>query len=110
MTIIDQYILLALLLTVGYMIIVAQAVSLHRLLRSWAWTFLASAFVLAGALRVWSLLRLSSAILDAQSHGWKIPESLTLEQKITIPIVFAGVILFVLGFAWLRRDLRKIGV
>lgn len=109
MNLIDQYLLISFLFTVLYGVVVAQAIALYRVLKSSAWMFLASGFVIAGLRLLWGLVRLPSAILKAQGKG-QIPDSLTTEQYILIGGAFIALGLWIAGFDRLRRDLRKVGV
>lgn len=115
MDIITQLLLLSLVFAVGYTILVMQAVSLGRTFYrisgrySGAWTLFAVAFIITGGLRIWSMIRLPIAILKAKSQG-VLPESLTLEQWITVGIALSVMVILIIAFDRHRRDLMKLGL
>lgn len=109
MDISEQVLLLAFALTVCYGVIVAQAIALWRVLRSWAWVLLASAFLVLGFRQVFGYIRLPAVILQAQKQG-VMPESLSGEQWLQVGLAFLGLGLIILGLDRLRRDLRVIGI
>jgi hypothetical protein len=109
MKLIDQYLLIAFVFTVGYMIVVAQAFALQRVLNSIAWKLIAGAFALSGARIVWSLIRLPATIMRAQAEH-RMPERLTGEEWVQIGWAGLVIVVLIFGFDRLRRDLRKVGI
>lgn len=109
MDIVSQLILVTFIFVALYGVIVAQVIALRRALRSTAWTLLMSAYIIGGLLQIWRLLRLPIMIMQAKVKG-VLPETLTFEQWATVVVSFLIVILLILGFNRLRRDLRKVGI
>jgi hypothetical protein len=111
LNIVSILIFFSLIVTVEHVIIGLQVWGLRRVLRSRGWTVLFVAYASAGLITIWRLLRAPILIIQAQMKG-QLPDSLTLEQWITILttiiIVLGG---WILGFSLLRKSLRdKLGI
>lgn len=100
---------LGFLLTVGYGVMIAQIVVLARLLRSWAWIFIAIGFVIAGMRTIWGFIQRPAILIRAAASG-NIPEGFTLEQWILLGTTFLSIGFLIAGFDRLRQDLRHIGL
>lgn len=109
MSVIEQLLVVAFLLVCAWGVVVAQVIALSRVLKTRAWVFVAVGVLVIGMRQVWGFVRLPTMILKAQARG-TMPESLTVEQYITIAAAFVAIGFLITGFDKLRRDLRKIGV
>jgi hypothetical protein len=109
MDIIGQLILIAFLLSLGFCVVVGQAIAISRIHRTLPWTLLAMGLTVIGVRQVWNLVRLPIALEQARIRG-TLPESLTWEQTILIGSAFVGVGLLIAGFDILRRHYRNIGI
>lgn len=109
MSIIEELLVIAFLLTCAWGVVVAQTFALSRVFKTRAWILLALGVAGIGLRQIWGFVRLPAAILKAQTQG-VMPDSLTNEQWITSAVAFIAIGLLIAGFDRLRRDLRKIGV
>ena len=104
-----QLLFLGFALSSGFGVVVAQAIALRRILKSWAWTWLATGFGIIGARQIVGLITLPATILRAQQQG-VMPTQLSLMQWIMIATAFLATGIFILGLDQLRRDLRRLGI
>lgn len=109
MDIVSQLLLLSFIFAVGYVVIIFQVVALSRLYQSRGWGILAGGFILAGSIQIWRLIRFPLMIMQARIHG-TLPEFLTAEQWVNIGTAYVVVILLIIGFDKLRRDLKTLGI
>ena len=94
---------LGFILTVGYVVLVAQIISLARMLRSWAWTLIAAGFVIAGLRAIWGFIQRPGVMIRAIANG-NVPQGLSTEQWILLFMGFLSLGLVIAGFDRLRRD------
>ena len=102
-----QLLFLAFALVTSFGVVVAQAIALRRVLRSWAWTWLAAGFSVIGLRQLWGLITLPAAILKAKQQV-VLPPQLSFMQWMLIALAFLATGLFILGLDRLRRDLRNL--
>lgn len=109
MNIVTLLLLIVLSIAVLYTVIIVQVVVLARIYRMRSWWVGAGTFVLLGGRQIFGLIRLPSAIIEAQLKGVMI-EHLNNEQWLMVVWGYVIVVGFIVFLDWLRRDLKKIGV
>lgn len=111
MELIEAWLILSVVVAVGYIVIVFQTFALAQLLASRGWYGLATGWTLLGGLRVWNLIRLPVNLMKAQAQGYQIPTHMTFEQKSQIFMGLLAISVIILSLDKMRRDFRqKFGV
>lgn len=108
MSIIEILVAITLLYTVLILVQVGVVLSLTWVFKTWAWYAVAAGLIVMGGIRVLGLIRLPSAIIQAQSRG-VMPTNISFEQWLITIATLLGTVLMVVGFGKLRSDLRRIG-
>lgn len=108
MNIVTLLILVLLGMAVGFTVIMVQIISLARFQKARSWWAGAVAFILLAGIQIKGLVRLPSAIIQAQMKGYMIDE-LALEQRIDIVWSYLIVVAFIVFLDWLRRDWKRLG-
>lgn len=101
------------LISVGYIILhailIAQSFTLYYVNKAPSWLVIALGFGVFGIIQLWRTARIPAYVLRERARGG-FPESLTIEQWITLGLPAIPLTIFIIGMHMRRKEFRDIGI